>query len=113
MTLGQEVTLITELGDFSQIEDCLVRNGVCDTENMRYDLYLLTPQWKTIRRLKLEQAGHKCQVCASKNNLQIHHNTYDRRGRERLDDLTVLCNQCHELYETSEFMGAFDKAGGT
>lgn len=91
-------TLLTTF-DMDHLGDILIQNGLCDTEHMPYEMYLRTPQWKTTRRLKLEQAGHKCQVCAGKNRLQVHHNSYIRRGRERLDDLAVLCDECHERNE--------------
>jgi len=28
-------------------------------------------------------------------NLEVHHLTYDRLGDERMDDLEVLCPDCH------------------
>lgn len=29
-------------------------------------------------------------------NLDVHHLTYDRFGREELDDLVLLCRDCHK-----------------
>lgn len=60
-----------------------------------YFAYLQTDHWKEMRRLALEHAEHRCQLCNSPDNLEVHHRTYERMGRERLGDLTVLCTDCH------------------
>lgn len=59
--------------------------------------YLQSPEWKALKKLKLEQSNHKCQLCSSTSNLHLHHLTYDRLGNELLTDLTILCNHCHQL----------------
>ena len=56
--------------------------------------YLKTSHWQTMRRLALEHYGSTCVLC-NQTPVQVHHRTYDRRGRERLDDLIVLCDKCH------------------
>jgi hypothetical protein len=63
-----------------------------------YQQYLQTDHWKEVRRMALEWAGYKCQVCNSPHELDVHHRTYERKGRERLQDLTVLCRSCHQLF---------------
>lgn len=60
-----------------------------------YRAHLQSPEWRVMRRLKLEDAGYRCQVCNGDELLQVHHRTYDRLGRERFQDLTVLCDACH------------------
>lgn len=60
-----------------------------------YAAYLRTEHWRRIRSRKLEQADHRCEVCGSRIQLQIHHRTYDRLGNERPRDLQVLCEICH------------------
>lgn len=65
-----------------------------------YDLYLVSDKWKTIRKKAIESSNSKCINCGSKNNLQVHHNTYDRLGNEDLTDLAVLCKECHVLAHT-------------
>lgn len=62
---------------------------------MPYRQYLQTPEWRTRRRHALEHADHRCQRCGSRYRLEVHHRTYERRGAERLDDLVVLCANCH------------------
>jgi hypothetical protein len=54
-----------------------------------------------LRRLKLEEAGHRCEACGVPKPvryLSAHHvdeDAYDRRGQERLSDPRVVCCKCH------------------
>jgi len=59
--------------------------------------YLQTDHWKDIRkRFWLSKLHHgECQVCGAKTNLQVHHKTYKRIGKEHLNDLCLLCSKCH------------------
>lgn len=63
-----------------------------------YAKYLQSEHWQTIKRIKLEQAVGGCQLCGSRVSPHVHHRTYERRGCERLEDLTVLCAHCHESF---------------
>lgn len=65
---------------------------------MPYSAYLQTPEWQARRAEALERARHRCQVCNSGGLLDVHHRTYERRGEERPEDLTVLCRRCHYLF---------------
>lgn len=60
-----------------------------------YREYLASPEWQERRNTKLQQAGHRCELCGSENRLEVHHRTYERRGNERLSDLIALCHACH------------------
>lgn len=64
----------------------------------QYHRYLNSWHWRIMRQIKLWLSGHKCQLCASRHRLEVHHNTYERVGRESLNDLVVLCRQCHQKY---------------
>jgi hypothetical protein len=37
-------------------------------------------------------------MCNKKHNLQVHHKTYIRLTKERMEDLIVLCEDCHYLF---------------
>jgi 5-methylcytosine-specific restriction endonuclease McrA len=37
-------------------------------------------------------------VCNATTSLDVHHRTYERFGHEDVDDLTVLCRTCHDLF---------------
>lgn len=65
---------------------------------MNYAKYRTTKHWKTMRRVALEIAGHVCAICGRAEGLEVHHKTYERIGYERLADLVVLCNECHDKY---------------
>lgn len=63
---------------------------------MNYAKYLRTDHWIELRGAKLLEANGRCQKCRSKHKLQVHHLTYERKWKERLTDLMVLCERCHE-----------------
>jgi 5-methylcytosine-specific restriction endonuclease McrA len=65
---------------------------------MPYREYLQTPEWAERRLAAYKRAKFACQVCNAKGQLQAHHRTYERRGRELASDLIVLCDRCHALY---------------
>jgi len=64
-----------------------------------YHEYIKSAEWKARADAAKTRAGHACQVCNERNcQLEAHHRTYARLGRELPDDLTVLCNDCHEIF---------------
>lgn len=65
----------------------------------RYHRYLQTDEWRERRAVAIRKAGGRCQVCNGSDRLEVHHRTYERFGAELEDDLTVLCEDCHGLYE--------------
>ena len=67
-----------------------------------YAAYLQSYHWQTKRTAALKRAGDKCQVCASTNHLEVHHNNYSNLGGEPLTDLVVLCHDCHTLFHGAE-----------
>ena len=67
--------------------------------NIDYDAYLNSDAWKARRKVALGKAAYKCQLCGNKKQqLDIHHNTYERLGNERDEDLIVLCHDCHTVF---------------
>lgn len=64
---------------------------------MKYEDYLKTEHWRTMRRLALEHADYRCQLCGSTDDLHVHHREYNPYN-ERLSDLTVLCGNCHARF---------------
>lgn len=69
---------------------------------MKYEDYLKTDYWKFCRQAKLEESDCTCGLCNHQDNtsktLQVHHKTYENRGNERLEDLIVLCEDCHAKF---------------
>ncbi len=67
-----------------------------------YAEYLMGDHWRAFRLVALDRAGHRCQVCAATGSLEVHHNSYDRKGREELTDVVVLCRRCHGNFHATE-----------
>jgi hypothetical protein len=71
----------------------------------QYDKYLETPHWQEFRTLALEdqlkrKGRNYCQRCerdrSSIVQLHVHHVTYERLGEELLDDVEIVCRECHD-----------------
>lgn len=73
--------------------------------SMPYPDYLETDEWFNVRMSALDASGWRCQVCNTDEELEVHHRTYDRRGEEVLEDVTVLCRGCHQrAHDTVELV---------
>lgn len=86
----------------SQVGDGVTHSdpvGVRELRALPYEDYLQTPHWKRKREEKLRAVGYRCQLCNSGSRiLDVHHRTYERRGEELDEDLTVLCRVCHNWH---------------
>jgi hypothetical protein len=71
---------------------------------MPYQQFLQTQYWQLIRMAALNNALHRCSMCNSPNQLEVHHRTYKHRGYEfrHLEDLTVVCRPCHASHHGKE-----------
>lgn len=69
---------------------------------MEYKDYLLTDEWKKKRAAVLKRDGFRCVVCNSSEHFNVHHRTYERIFKEKLSDLTTLCNNCHTIFHKAE-----------
>jgi 5-methylcytosine-specific restriction endonuclease McrA len=76
------------------------------TKTIDYYVYIASPEWKEKADAAKAAAGHRCQVCNRGKDdgalLDAHHRTYQRLGHELPEDITVLCRECHELYEANK-----------
>lgn len=64
---------------------------------LAYEKHLKSAQWKNTRRDLFRLRGEKCETCGKRSpNLEIHHLTYERLGKELASDLKIVCKQCHE-----------------
>jgi 5-methylcytosine-specific restriction endonuclease McrA len=81
---------------------------IAELRNLKYEKYLQTPHWKKIRAAiflinKAVCQADDCNVVGeswyggSESGLDVHHLSYENRGNERFEDLTLLCKQHHEL----------------
>ena len=69
---------------------------IAELQQIPYSEYLKTEWWQKIRKWVLIFWGHKCAVCNSSQDVEVHHRTYERRGRELITDCLVLCKDCHK-----------------
>jgi hypothetical protein len=60
-----------------------------------YRQYRRTWHWQRLRRKIGRRAGGVCERCGVPRNLQVHHRTCARLGRQRLDDTELLSGGCH------------------
>jgi len=65
------------------------------SERERYAKYLCSPEWWAKRNAVIARASGKCEKCGNTAR-HVHHLTYIRKYHERLEDLTALCEECHE-----------------
>lgn len=75
--------------------DQTVEQAIAALRKLPYAQYLRTAHWQRVRELALEQAGHTCDLCGQRHQLEVHHRTYARLGFERQSDVIVLCHECH------------------
>lgn len=82
------------------IRQCRYASNSISHFNKRADYgeYLNSPHWHLVRAAAIVKADYRCQLCNSPDNLQVHHRTYERRGKEKLSDVTVLCRDCHRKF---------------
>lgn len=64
---------------------------------MSYASYLSSPEWRRRRNRALMLAGWCCQSpgCRTRDELEVHHRSYEHLGDERDEELCVLCQEHH------------------
>lgn len=74
-----------------------------DLGHSSYSSYLQSSKWKNTKKklfksklVKRVDSIAVCSVCESSNKLNVHHRTYKNLGNEKMRDLVVLCELCHE-----------------
>lgn len=70
--------------------------------NIVYQNYITSSEWKQKCEQRLKIAGYKCEMCGrleqNSKGLQIHHISYRNLGKEDVaNDLICLCGRCHIL----------------
>ena len=73
-----------------------------DLRKMPYLDYLQTPEWRMRRKGAFRRARYRCQLCNIGGvRLNAHHRTYENKGQELPEDLTVLCEECHKQHHSN------------
>jgi 5-methylcytosine-specific restriction endonuclease McrA len=62
-----------------------------------YREYTASPLWQETKRRFLDtlKGNVFCEMCRCFGDIQVHHRTYRRLGRENMRDLAALCGACH------------------
>lgn len=78
------------------------RQRQAELRSMPYPAYLRSPEWQQTKAAALKRSRYRCQLCGANQwvTLDVHHNTYERRGAELPADLIVLCRSCHTNHHT-------------
>lgn len=61
----------------------------------KYHEYIKSAQWQQRASAMKMHTGYRCENCGKSRNLTVHHLNYDHLGDERIEDLKVLCWECH------------------
>ena len=91
---------------YQEVIDKLVE--VCGGDFTDYQTYIRSDEWRKKASEAKVKVGQRCQICNRHKDeitLDAHHRTYEHLGNERAGDITVLCRDCHELYETAKKNG--------
>jgi 5-methylcytosine-specific restriction endonuclease McrA len=83
----------------AELEQRISPERLAELGAMPYRDYLRTPEWRQTRAAALERADRRCSLDRTHSDqLEVHHNAYDRLGAELPSDLVVLCQACHRLH---------------
>lgn len=75
---------------------CQASSKKLTKRQIEYNRFIHSAEWKAIRLNLFSIRGKKCERCNSTIRIHVHHKTYKRfGGREKPEDLEVLCASCH------------------
>lgn len=69
-----------------------------ELKEMPYADYLKTAHWQWVASEAKESTGGRCGLDTRHIAVDAHHRTYDRRGREYVEDVIPLCRECHSRF---------------
>lgn len=77
-------------------------------KSLSYKDYLNTNHWKILRN-KVLIRDQRCKICNSMEKLNAHHRSYLNKGNpsKELDDIVLLCKDCHELFHKNSKIKEF------
>lgn len=61
----------------------------------RYNTYLNSSAWKTLRERVMRRVAGRCEGCGLNEAVHVHHLTYEHVGQEFLWELRAVCGDCH------------------
>lgn len=66
--------------------------------SVEYREYIKSKEWKAKAKAAKRRVNYCCEKCGNlkpEHLLHAHHLTYERLGKEREEDVMVLCANCH------------------
>jgi hypothetical protein len=61
-----------------------------------YRQVIASQRWKWMKDKVIRVRGNRCEGCGETGcRLELHHDTYERLGRELPQDVRLLCQDCH------------------
>jgi hypothetical protein len=79
-----------------------IEEQIKEYRKLPYCEYLKTPHWQHIKIEVKKKYNNKCNKCKSTKKLNVHHLTYANFGKEKLEDLVLLCEKCHTKVHCNE-----------
>lgn len=61
-----------------------------------YGRYINSRAWANRRKQYFERYARQCAFCGKRTEIELHHHTYERMGRELDDDMVPLCRDHHQ-----------------
>jgi len=71
------------------------RRKIQKLASLPYSQYLKTNHWKNKRKEAYLFYGGYCFVCEATTKINTHHTTYKNKGDEPMEELCLLCEECH------------------
>ena len=84
----------------------LISTKGTDLQETTYNLYLNSEAWKQKCQQVSKRDDGKCVLCG-KSGDEVHHNTYERIGKEKLSDLSCICKPCHADYHSKKEVSGY------
>ena len=67
-----------------------------EKDKKKYHAYLKSLEWMVKREGLFTSRGKRCELCGAMKYIQVHHLTYDNIYNEPLEDLLLVCRDCHK-----------------
>jgi len=67
-----------------------------------YKEYINSPKWQRKRQQRLALDNNECKLCFTRDNLRVHHISYDQLGDEPMKHLLTVCRECHTMIHGHE-----------
>ena len=61
----------------------------------KYNKYINSKAWGRKRQEAFTYHGRECAFCGKTHSLHVHHKNYRSLFNEDMEDLMILCEQCH------------------